>query len=148
MHILLSWNQSCKNNLRHYSRYSTVAFCYVHKCELPCMCRGHYKTASTLREIIANRVCGIWLGIGEGNKSSVLVIHHWLGKIYTVVTASCLYVVVKMSSCYSIPGHTSDLKAANSNVLVVVVLAVATRTSLRKVLECIYTDSRTVLILL
>jgi len=26
---------------RHYSRYCTVAFCYVHKCELSYMCPGH-----------------------------------------------------------------------------------------------------------
>jgi len=26
---------------RHYSRYCTVAFHYVHKCELSCMCPGH-----------------------------------------------------------------------------------------------------------
>jgi len=26
---------------RHYSRYCTVAFCFVHKCELSYMCPGH-----------------------------------------------------------------------------------------------------------
>jgi len=26
---------------RHYSRYCAVAFCYVLKCELSCMCPGH-----------------------------------------------------------------------------------------------------------
>jgi len=51
---------------RHYSQYCTVVFCYVHKCELYYMCPGHDKTAPTRSEIIWNRVCGIWLGIGEG----------------------------------------------------------------------------------
>jgi len=58
---------------RYYSWYCTVAFCYVHKCELscpicvlPCPLRSWYKTASPPSEIISNRVCGIWLGIGEG----------------------------------------------------------------------------------
>jgi len=37
----------------------TVAFCYVHKCELSYMCPGRDKNAS-------NRVCGIWLGICKG----------------------------------------------------------------------------------
>jgi len=51
---------------RHCSRYCTVAFCYMHKCELSYMCPAWHKTASTLSEIILNRVCGIWLGISKG----------------------------------------------------------------------------------
>jgi len=40
----------------------------VHKCELSYMCPGHdIKTVSTPSEIILNRVCGTWLGIGEGD---------------------------------------------------------------------------------
>jgi len=48
---------------RHYLRYCAVAFCYVLKCELSYMCK---KTTSAPSEIISNRVCEIWLGIGEG----------------------------------------------------------------------------------
>jgi len=52
---------------RHYSRYCAVAFCYVHKCELSYMCPGHdIKLHPHRVKIISNKVCGIWLGFGEG----------------------------------------------------------------------------------
>jgi len=40
MHILFIETSHAKIS-RHYSRYCTVAFCYVCKCELSCMCPGH-----------------------------------------------------------------------------------------------------------
>jgi len=54
---------------RKYSRYCAVAFCYVHWAQLWTVLHVFWlwhKTASTPSEIISNRVCGIWLVIGEG----------------------------------------------------------------------------------
>jgi len=70
----------------YYSRYCTVAFSYVHKCELSYMCPGH-KTASTPSEIILNRVYGIWLGIGEGANVLISVIMLCTG--HQVVHSGC-----------------------------------------------------------
>jgi len=54
---------------RHYSRYCAVVFCYVRKCELSYIYPGHdvnLHLHSAQSEILSNRVCRIWLGIGEG----------------------------------------------------------------------------------
>jgi len=69
MHILLPEPFHGKIT-RHYSRYCAVAFCCVTasaNCRRP-TCPGHDVKLHPHRvnEILSNRVCGIWLGIGEG----------------------------------------------------------------------------------
>jgi len=58
---------------RHYSRYCTVAFCYVLKCELSYMCPGYdiKLHPHRLKLFRIALVCGIGLGIGEG--ASVII---------------------------------------------------------------------------
>jgi len=82
---------------RYSSRYCTVAFCYVHKCELSYICPGQdiklhqhwvklYRTGCTV----------IWLGIGEGAnviiskyvirfESRLLRLCSWIVLLWTVL---------------------------------------------------------------
>jgi len=48
---------------RQYSRYCTVAFCYVHKCELSYMCPGHDIKLHPHRVKIYRIGCMVFIGL-------------------------------------------------------------------------------------